>query len=160
MEVRYDSYCGLNCGACPVGMANEQSDEEALSWMASQWKKERQDLTCTGCKTDVTASFCTACAMRKCAMEKNLDFCFQCGDYPCETITNFRDDDAPHHSAVFSNLAGISKKGIEEWLRNEKERWACGSCGTRFNWYMETCPRCGEELYNSVKEEKDLRDQP
>lgn len=37
----------------------------------------------------------------------------------------------------------------------------CGlSCGTRFKWYMETCPQCGEELCNSVKQEKELQGDP
>lgn len=160
MEVRYDTFCGLNCGACPVGMANELDDDDALTRMAEEWKRKREELACTGCRTDVTAEFCTRCEMRKCAMERDLDFCFQCGDYPCDVITRFRNDDAPHHSAVFSNLAKIREKGVETWLREEKERWACTGCGTRFTWYDETCTECGGDLYSCVNEEEDLRVQP
>ena len=36
METRYDSYCGLNCGACPVGIANELGDLEGIRKIAAE----------------------------------------------------------------------------------------------------------------------------
>lgn len=156
MKIRYDSYCGLNCGACPVGRANEMNDTETIRIFAKDWGTTEEELKCTGCKTDLTSKFCTSCEMRICARDKNLEFCYQCNDYPCEAITDFRNDKASHHSAVFSNLKKIEKNGIEEWLNAEKVRWSCSKCSTTFNWYSETCEKCGEKLYNSVDEEKDL----
>ena len=156
MQNRYDSYCGLNCGACPVGIANELDDSEAVRRMASEWGMDPSDLTCSGCKTDRTAVFCTDCGMRLCAREKKLEFCFQCDVFPCNKITAFRNDDAPHHSVVFSNLAKIRELGYETWLKNEAARWSCPECGERFGWYSETCAKCGKKLYNSVLEEKEL----
>jgi len=148
----------LDCGACPVGMANERGDKGELARMAHQWGMLPEELQCGGCKGDVTAKFCARCIMRKCATEKGLEFCFQCGDYPCEDITFFRNDDAPHHSAVFSNLSRILAVGTENWLKEEEKRWSCPSCSRRFSWYQEKCPSCKAELYNAVSEEKDLEE--
>ena len=157
MEIRYDSYCGLNCGACPVGIANELGDLEGIRKMAGEWGRDPDDLRCGGCKTDLTAVFCTDCGMRVCAMEKKLEFCSECDDFPCGKITKFRNDDAPHHSAVFSNLAKIREMGLENWLDAEAARWSCPECGNRFGWYSKTCDQCGKELYNAVSEEEELR---
>lgn len=156
MSFRYDTYCGLNCGACPVLGANERGDQSWLEATAQQWKKNTEDLRCQGCKTEVTAAFCTDCGMRKCARERGLEFCGSCEDYPCEQITSFRNDKAPHHSAVFTNLAFIKENGVEAWLTSEAKRWACPECGTRFYWYSEKCEKCGAELYNAIAQEKDL----
>jgi len=157
MKARYDSYCGLNCGACPIGLANETNNTDAIEQMAKDWEAEISDLKCSGCKTELTAIFCTSCAMRICAREKQLEFCYQCDEYPCEKITEFRNDKAPHHSAVFSNQENIKKKGLEPWLIAEKARWSCPDCGTRFSWYTDTCSKCNKELYNAVEEEKNLK---
>lgn len=154
-QLRYDSFCGLNCGACPVGMANELGRGDILDGFAANWNIEREKLECSGCKGDVIAGFCQGCEMRHCAREKGVEFCFQCDDYPCGTITEFRNDDAVHHSVVFSNLAKIREMGLDAWLESEKERWACPECKERFGWYSDRCS-CGCELRNAAREEGDL----
>ena len=156
MEIRYDTYCGLNCGACPVGLANEQGNVERISEMALEWGSLPEELKCRGCKTEETAVFCTDCRMRVCAREKELEFCIECDDYPCEIISEFRNDEAPHHSAVLKNLELIKKMGLKAWLDAEAKRWSCPECGKRFHWYSENCSECGSSLYNAIAEEKDL----
>ena len=156
MGFRYDSYCGLNCGACPVGAANELGNEEFLRSMAEEWDRDLDDLRCNGCKTDVTAAFCTDCRMRQCAREKGVEFCVHCGDFPCDVISQFRNDEAPHHSAVLYNLQRIKELGLKDWLEAEAGRWSCPECGRRFTWYSESCAGCGGELYNAVSQDRDL----
>ncbi len=158
LELRQDSFCGLNCGACPVGLANLRDDRGALEEMARQWGRNPDDLVCGGCKGDVTAAFCSRCGMRLCAMGKGLDFCFQCGDYPCPEISAFRNDEAPHHSVIFRNLRSIEEKGLAAWLAGEDARWSCPRCSRRYSWYEESCPDCGASLKNSVREERELED--
>ncbi|MBD3286324.1 DUF3795 domain-containing protein [candidate division WOR-3 bacterium] len=155
-EYVYDTHCGLYCGACPVLMANERGDEEWLQATAKQWKRQPEDLRCLGCKTEITAVFCTGCKMRACAREKGLEFCSECSDYPCEMVKDFRNDDAPHHSVIIKNLERIKEIGGKKWLAEQMERWTCTKCGTRFGWYTEKCEKCGAEVYNAVAEEKDL----
>jgi len=157
MKLRYDAYCGLDCGACPVGLANELNDEAGLQKMAEEWGVKREDVICSGCKTATIAPFCARCEMRICAMEKGLEFCSQCDLFPCKIITDFKNDKAPHHSAIFENLKEIGKIGVEAWLETENRRWACGGCGTRFTWYSEKCTSCGEELFNANDQEKELQ---
>lgn len=157
-RVRHDSYCGLNCGACPVGLANERQDMEALAEMARDRGREPEELVCGGCKAETTSSICSGCSMRSCAMTRGFDFCFLCPEYPCERLEAFRNDSLPHHSMVYSNLAGIRRMGVEAWLSSETARWSCPTCFRRFSWYEGKCSVCGSALYNSVEEEKDLVD--
>ena len=114
------------------------------------------DLTCRGCRTVVTASWCTDCEMRLCARERGLAFCSHCDDYPCEHNKAFQADKHPHHSPVLKNLEAIAEGGGEAWLAAQLERWKCPSCGARFTWYDEECEGCGAELYDCRAEERDL----
>ena len=155
-EFVYDTYCGLNCGACHMLIANEEKNEQWLAATAEKQNRKLEDMRCHGCKTDITAIFCANCGMRMCAREKNLEFCSECSDYPCQKIKSFRNDDAPHHSAIIKNLERIRAIGKQKWLVEQRERWSCAECGTRFGWYSEKCSKCGAELYNAVAEEKDM----
>ena len=158
MKVRHDSFCGLNCGACPVGLANERDDTAALERLAGEWGTEPSQLVCGGCRGEMTIPFCARCGMRKCAISRGLDFCSQCPEFPCETLAAFRNDDMPHHSVVLRNLGRIWELGVEKWLEGEVERWSCPSCGRRFSWYESVCDSCGGPLFNAVEEEKHLED--
>jgi len=158
MQARYDTYCGLYCGACPILAANERGDEEWIKKAAEMKKCKPEELRCLGCKTEVTAVFCTDCKMRPCAREKGLEFCFECDEFPCSTLMAFRKDASPHHSIVIKNLEAIREKGVEEWLKDERSRWSCPGCGKRFTWYGEVCSECGTKLYNCKDEDKDLVD--
>lgn len=158
MRVRHDSYCGLNCGACPVGLANDTDDTETLARLAKEWGLEQSELSCAGCKGEVTIPFCARCEMRKCAISRGHEFCFQCADFPCETLAGFRNDRMPHHSVVLRNLKRIREMGVENWLRGENDRWSCPTCSRRFSWYESVCSSCGGSLEDSVAEEKQLVD--
>lgn len=158
MKVRHDSCCGLNCGACPVGLANETDDAAALSRMAREWGTEPSLLVCGGCRSETTIPFCARCGMRKCAISRGHDFCIECRLFPCETLTAFRNDRMPHHSVVFRNLERIREMGAEKWLASEEQRWSCPSCGKRFSWYETVCGSCGGPLLDAVEEEKRLED--
>jgi len=158
MKVRHDSYCGLNCGACPVGLANERDDTVALARMAREWGTEPSLLVCGGCRGDATIAFCARCGMRKCAMSRGYDFCSQCPEFPCETLAGFRNDDMPHHSVVIRNLKRIGELGVKRWLEGENDRWSCPSCSRRFSWYESKCASCGGPLIDAVAEEKQVTD--
>ena len=42
---------------------------------------------CLGCRAGDGWS---ECPVRICALEKNVDYCFNCSEYPCELINKFR----------------------------------------------------------------------
>ena len=154
-EFTYVAYCGLYCGACAVMVANERGEVEKLLEQEEPGYTV-VDLTCRGCRTDVTARWCGDCEMRLCARERGVAFCCDCDDYPCEHNKAFQADKHPHHSVVLKNLGAIAEGGADAWLAAQAERWKCGSCGARFTWYDKKCDECGAELYDCRAEEGDL----
>uniref|UniRef100_A0A7C6EAJ4 DUF3795 domain-containing protein n=1 Tax=candidate division WOR-3 bacterium TaxID=2052148 RepID=A0A7C6EAJ4_UNCW3 len=155
MKFRYDSYCGIYCGACDTLIANEKGE---VAKLAKEWKRKPEELKCLGCKTTTNAIFCVRCKMRHCAQKKKVDFCFQCDEFPCPRLIAFRNDKSPHHSIVLRNLRIIQEIGVEKWLEDQDKRWRCKSCGDKFSWYDRKCVQCGSELYNCEDEEKELKE--
>ncbi len=140
---RYDSYCGLYCGACDTLLANERGGVERL---AREWGRTVAELTCHGCKTSVTAVFCSRCQLRSCAHGRGVEFCVECPDYPCPKLRAFQGDGRPHHAAVLANLERLRAVGREQWLAEQAAQWSCSGCGRRFSWYERRCAACGANL--------------
>lgn len=149
---KYDSYCGLYCGACIILVANQRNEVEKY---ADKWTMKAEDIRCNGCKTEVKSVYCQNCDIRKCAESKGIEFCFECDEFPCEMLQNFVRDFA-HHRPALINLKSIKQNGLDQWLTDQKDRWSCPNCGTPFTWYDSTCRNCGESLYDSKAEEADL----
>ncbi|NLG79739.1 MAG: DUF3795 domain-containing protein [Firmicutes bacterium] len=154
MAPRYDTYCGLYCGACDTLLANE---EGRLGLLARKCKMSVEALTCRGCKSGVASVWCMKCEIRRCALARRVEFCFECADYPCDRLRAFAADSRAHHSVVLKNLEAIRVKGVAAWLEEQKSRWSCPQCGTRSSWYDRRCRRCRQRLYDCRDEEADLR---
>jgi hypothetical protein len=141
VESRYDSYCGLYCGACGTLRATEAGGSDP--------RGER----CLGCKSDLLASGCLhVCTIRPCAINKGVESCGACIEFPCAIVLGFSEDGVAHHSAALRNLDELKRIGREAWLEAHGARWTCPTCGARFAWKDETCGTCGGSLYNSLKE--------
>lgn len=53
--------------------------KESVEWLA-------EAELCKGCRYDKRWSWLDECPIRKCIMGKEIDFCFECDQYPCDTI--------------------------------------------------------------------------
>jgi hypothetical protein len=144
-----DTYRGLYCGACGVINAVEKGTLDAF---ALKWDSTSEKMECHGCKSDHVAEFCNNCKIRNCAIEKGVDFCIECRDFPCETMQAFFENNSAHPKIHFSNLERIKEAGLDVWLTEQKARWSCKACGTKFHFDETTCTQCGEKLYNLVDE--------
>jgi hypothetical protein len=153
MDCLYDGVCGLYCGACRAMLAVKNGSVDAL---AKEWDMAPGDLVCHGCKSDTNAAFCRDCDFKECAASRGVEHCFECDDFPCETLAGFRSDEAPHHSVVLSNSDRMREVGVARWLEEQKLRWSCPSCNTAFAWYDKTCKACGAALRDCKAEEAEL----
>ena len=153
MGTRYDTYCGLYCGACFVMRVNEEGRVEE---QAEEWDREPKEITCHGCKSGVNSGYCRTCGIKACAVERGFEFCVDCTEYPCDRLIAFRDDEWPHHSAVTRNSEDLARLGLERWLDKQAERWRCPACGHRTSWYDDTCADCGALVSSSRNEDSDV----
>jgi predicted RNA-binding Zn-ribbon protein involved in translation (DUF1610 family) len=143
-QPRYDSYCGLYCGACP----NLVQSEAAAS---------PDKVKCLGCKSGTAAGWCAKCNIKQCAAAKGFESCSQCQECPCEQLKAFHNVGRDYRLLAAKNLNDIRGKGQQTWLKEQKARWTCPGCGTRFSWKDEACPKCGKQVYTCKKEAQSLR---
>jgi len=134
------AYCGLYCGACSFKTAYEERDREHLLRMPAKYDrwKEAPLEACPGCRLE---NRCGKCAIRDCAIEKRVEHCGLCGEFPCGKLLEFGGDGMPHHAEVIANLKALTEMGPERWPAAQKAAWTC-ACGERFSWYLRECRKC------------------
>ena len=87
------AYCGLICRTCQIYLATREPDKEKKYKMRADIAREitkhyggetkSEDVgDCDGCKTEGGRLFGTDCPMRICAVEKDIESCAYCDDYP------------------------------------------------------------------------------
>lgn len=89
--------CGLLCHDCPARIATINDDDALRKETAAQWSGMYQatlnpsDINCMGCRATEGPYFshCTACEIRNCAIQHQVENCAVCSHYPCEVITRF-----------------------------------------------------------------------
>ncbi|MBT3286592.1 MAG: DUF3795 domain-containing protein [Victivallales bacterium] len=138
-KAKPDSYCGLYCGGCK----NLQTSSKAT---------DPAKVKCLGCKSDKTAGWCAKCDIKTCAKEMDVDSCGECDMFPCEKLTKFQNNGKDYRILAEKNCKTIQAKGHKQWLKDQKERWACPKCKATFSWNDEKCPKCGADVL-SCKEE-------
>jgi len=83
--------------------------EEMLDYFASE--------NCTGCRNEQCKLF-KGCGVRNCHQEKQIDFCYQCDEFPCKN-TNF--DKHLYDRWVLLNEK-IRNTSIEQYYEETKNR--------------------------------------
>ena len=105
--------CGIDCGICELYVCR---DNQPLMDYLISIGIPREKLPCEGCRE--IEGCCPAigglCETYQCIKKKNVEFCFQCGDFPCEKLNPSADraDVLPHNLKVF-NLCTIQRNGVE-----------------------------------------------
>ena len=101
---KLSSPCGIFCKACP-------------GWTVLGCKDRG------GCRgQEGKISKFPVCKTYECVTSKGHDFCFECGEFPCEKlhpIVNF-EIFTPHNSKIYNCLM-IKKLGLEEWNKIVEE---------------------------------------
>ncbi|MHC1604811.1 MAG: DUF3795 domain-containing protein [Candidatus Methanofastidiosia archaeon] len=93
-EAKMIGVCGLDCNECDIFQALNKPEiaRQIVDW----FKKERdtevkiEDVRCLGCKSDRTKHWSPNCWILECCVDKRgLEFCHQCGDFPCEKLNEW-----------------------------------------------------------------------
>jgi hypothetical protein len=113
--------CGIDCGTCELNMCKD--NPQLLSYSVSRGIPEEK-LPCEGCRT--VKGDCPVisdkCESYICITQKKVDFCFECGDFPCSKLNPSADraDILPHNLKVF-NLCTIKRIGVESFIRESSQ---------------------------------------
>jgi hypothetical protein len=113
--------CGIDCGLCECYTCRD--DEQLYKRLISRGIPEEK-LPCAGCRA--IEGLCPVidgkCATYVCVIEKGIDFCFDCTDFPCSKLNPAADraEILPHNMKVF-NLCTIQRKGLEDFIERSTE---------------------------------------
>jgi hypothetical protein len=109
--------CGLDCFNCEV---NERNITDALREMLSaKFGIPPAKVQCKGCRGQKGDRLgLPQCETYACAMERDIDFCFECNEFPCPKLQPARDgaDRYPHNMKLY-NLCRIKTVGIDVWAK-------------------------------------------
>jgi hypothetical protein len=146
-----DAYCGIYCGACSIvmrGKTGRADDFAACLGGVPSW-----DLACGGCRSDSVYAGCSTCNIRRCARERGVAHCSDCGEYPCASYRKWQSVAkalVPHARTASESLEVIRRDGVDAWLTAQERRWSCPGCGTPFSWYARSCHKCGRALVSEA----------
>jgi len=122
---RMTAPCGLDCFNCPLYLAVE--DEALRAALAKHMNIPIEKVPCRGCRDEKGTipylDMTEPCNVYRCTREKGIDFCCDCGDFPCDHLHPYADraDRVPHNTKVF-NLCLIKKMGLEAWAEEKAQR--------------------------------------
>jgi hypothetical protein len=140
-DKRLAAVCGLFCPACTIYIGT-QDDPERLKPLAQMMNVPVEALYCDGCRMERRNTFCTTCKMSKCAVEKGIDFCIECAEYPCAELKEFQAH-MPHRLELWDSLVRIRKVGYEKWFQEMNAHYSCPQCNTLNSAYDIACRKCG-----------------
>ena len=150
--------CGLYCGACKNYHAYSKGKNFTVT--IDDFKgRQIEDVICKGCHSDLLQKHCFECLIRLCALEKEIEHCGLCSDFPCEKSEEVYNRDkkygARHCGTTYNNIKRLNDIGINKWLNEEGNFWKC-ECGESLEWYQTSCIRCGKPSQKSLKNRNKL----
>ena len=123
--------CGMNCGIC-------------IAFFGYTMKGYRRKKPCNTCRSRKNQCAFIQKECDKVATEQ-IEYCFECTDFPCANLRTldkrYRDK---YSMSMIENLRYIQANGIEQFLKNEQERWRCPNCGGTICVQNGTCYECGQ----------------
>lgn len=114
-ELALVSPCGIYCAECSAYKV-KNNPELLKALVASGMKAE--ELPCPGCRA--VEGNCPhlpeCCENYICAMEHEVDMCFECEDFPCNKLhpSSDRANMLPHNMKLFTQCY-IRKHGLQAW---------------------------------------------
>lgn len=98
------SACGLNCGLCPRHYTDGTSK-------------------CPGCAGEGFSKVHPACGTLSCCQRKGLEYCYQCGEYPCKKYegADLSDSFITHKKQLF-DMDKAKRIGIESYKTELNEK--------------------------------------
>jgi hypothetical protein len=135
--------CGLYCGSCGIYLATQENDSEKLLQYAIVLNQSFGETLCDGCRSGRKSAHCSRiCSFIKCTLEKGIEFCATCQEFPCKELTDFQSK-MPHRIEILESQKRLKEIGWEHWLIEIKENYSCRHCNTTNTAYDKLCRKCG-----------------
>jgi hypothetical protein len=126
MEILKIGCCGDDCNICPRYTATQSGEEKRLEEVSALWKivgwwdgkKSPKELTCHGC---ASVSHCDL-EIRECVLERSIDNCGQCPEYPCSRLLDIFDNNRKEASICKDQFSVKDYQIFQKAFFAKKER--------------------------------------
>ena len=129
IEARMIAPCGVNCLACSAYLDSKKP--------------------CPGCRAPIeeaTRKSCRNCVKKRCAFERNLQWCFECSRFPCSRIKSLDRRYRENYDIDLIQNGAEARRDMDAFLLAQKERFLCKSCGGVINQHHQRCSECGRNM--------------
>ena len=111
--------CGLDCFNCEIHEDNLTEDFARM--VSEKTGVPSEAISCRGCRQQDGIHWHLppeGCATLSCAMEKDVDFCFDCDEFPCPLLAPLANgaDRFPHNFKLY-NLCRMKNFSLESWIK-------------------------------------------
>jgi len=115
------SPCGIPCFHCPAHLA--VTNPEIRKLVAETLGIPEEKAACEGCRPQEgkikVLNPDVQCKIFSCAAQKNVDFCYECDDFPCERFQPYADKAQFPHNTKMYQLCMMKKLGFQKWAEEE-----------------------------------------
>ena len=136
--------CGLYCGVCGVYVAHKDNNLKLKERLTTVFNVGIDGLKCKGCLSNELFEHCKTCQIKSCTIEKGIEGCHQCDDFPCPFIDNIRMDIA--RKVVLRSVPARRKLGTNQWMEEEDKRYHCPHCGYTLFRGAQRCRQCRQPV--------------
>jgi hypothetical protein len=117
---RIIAMCGLVCDDCMAFIATQKDDDGMRQKVVEAWSTEDErlkleDVDCDGCtKGKRLHSFCAVCDVRLCGLQRNIENCAYCNEFPCDNLEKLW--------GSFQTVSGEKAKASLEEIRKSRSQ--------------------------------------
>jgi len=119
--------CGVNCGACGAHLDARKP--------------------CPGCRAPADRhkrKSCVSCAKKQCAFGRGIEWCFECGGFPCSAIKSMSRRYARNYGIDLVQNGRDAREDMTAFLAAQEERFTCAVCGGVVNQHSGECSVCAK----------------
>lgn len=90
-------------------------------------------------------SSCRKCKIKNCVNEKEINFCYECSEYPCKILKRLdKSYQMRYKESLVKKMSIIETMGMDYYLEKERERLKCSECGHELNLHDKICHMCSK----------------
>ena len=120
--------CGMNCLVC--------------------YKHCYHKKPCAGCLNSDKGKpeHCRKCRVKVCVLEKEIRYCFECGEYPCKPVKSLEKSyNTRYHASLMENSRRVKELGLAAFMAQQKQQFSCPDCGGVISLHDAECSECGQK---------------
>lgn len=132
--------CGMNCMVC--------------------YKHCYHKKPCAGCLNSDKGKpeHCRKCRIKACALEKGVQYCFECAAYPCKPVKSLEKSyNIRYNTSLMENSRRVKESGLEAFMAQQKRCLPVQTAAGSFHYTTQNAVRADRSLKQRAGNKKTAR---